>query len=616
MKLSATSLFGNIVPKENSHMASIPEKGPKAGDILYLPQGVFRVEAKSFSPAGSRLRLASATGKVLSVLSSEIRPYTKFEQKLASFIRFAFNPDFDTYVKESIRSHGLPVDEDMDWSKWFEKHTQSYKAVGGEELRDEAIHNLLVWALVEKDVLGKFDASKLEDVKAKGLPLERQITNYLIARFRYRFDYIENYMRDNGTNPDEISGETQSEEVPGIFEKTEGHYESPVELAHAVEEDAQFGRFRDEFNRWVHSEDSGIKPKAALPIRVLFDLILVADDPKPRFIVEEFTKLTGLSPETMKKSVKRLGEALMDFSEQAPRGLVNLPVVRRLREVAQAKSSSIKQESGMSLKNKLAALRQKHAPKPPVKKVDKWAKLRRIAEEQPEEMGYALGEVSLALADLAVAADYLAENLGVGPEAVEEEEQAMAAGMKMTAAKKAALHKSAVLKAAAKFRRIATNEPGSLAQAIQEVYHTMDSVAEGIENLAQNLGIDLDSNSMDETDEGLGGLGELGLGELGEGFESPEAPNLEEGMELGPGPEDEPTMEPTEGMKESALHEEIDAADWEYLLEERVGILMDSGMPEEEAQDKALIDIERNFGPKPLTAAKKAKLRMMARRMK
>jgi hypothetical protein len=572
-------------------LAIMSDIGFHPGQVLHLPEGLFRIEAKSFNSKGVKVRLASvADGAILSKVSGELHPYSPCEQKLAHFIRFAFNQDFDKYVKDSIRAHGLPVDEEMDWSKWFEANTGTYKSIGGDQLRDEAIHNLLIWALVEKDVLGKYDPTKVTDETSKALPVERQLTNYLIARFRYRFDYIKKYMVENGTDPNELSGDSPDGETPGIFDRKEGDFDSPQELAQKVQEDVQFNKFRTEFIQWLQSDKSGLQKRTVGPVKVLFDLILVADNPKPANIVHQFVALTGAAESSMKGYIKQLGKALVSFSEQAPKGLVNLPLISQIR--ALAPKSSSKKESTVSLKEKLAALKAKYAPVAPAPsepKIDKWAKLRHIAENEPEEMGGALGELAVAFAELAEAADALAENLGVDPEAAPAEEGEVAPEMAV-AAKKAKY---------AKFRQIAMDSPGSLVDALQEVYGTLDTVAEGIENLAQNLGIDL--GVAPEADLEMGGdmdaPADLGM-----------APDLgaEPGLEEAPpvGPMDAPAA-PDDMMAASA---KIDAEEWEYLYQERVGIKEDSGIAKAEAEAQAKAEITKTYGPKPITAARRAML--------
>lgn len=164
----------------------------------------------------------------------------------------------------------------------------------------------------------------------------------------------------------------------------------------------------------------------------------------------------------------------------------------------------------MSLKNKLALLRKKvESGKAPAPKVDKYAKLKRVAEEEPEELGSALGELTEAFVELAEAADALRDNLDLGevdaPAENDQEEESVTERSEKTSRRK----KKASKKFASSLRKLALEAPGSLAEALQEVYSTLDSVAEGIENLAQNLGIELQAEplmDMDTTpDMGMGG---------------------------------------------------------------------------------------------------------------
>ena len=64
--------------------------------------------------------------------------------KISALVRLAFNPDFDSYVKTAIEAKGLPVDPKMDWAKWLEGVYRSSVSPLKAELRDEAIHHMLI----------------------------------------------------------------------------------------------------------------------------------------------------------------------------------------------------------------------------------------------------------------------------------------------------------------------------------------------------------------------------------------------------------------------------------------------------------------------------------------
>lgn len=489
MKLTA-SLFKDLVVAK---MATRADVGFLPGQILNLEGGVFRVEAKIFDPKGSRFRLASLDGsKILSVEAKDLRPMSPLEVRVARFVHLAFNKDFDMYVKESVRSHGFPVDEDMDWSRWWEAKTRGKFGYAGEDLRDEAVHNLIIWALVENNKLADFDPSRLNPEIQK-LPLEKQITSFLQRVFSDRLDYIYDYINNATGKGKETPGEIQTEDGSiNLMDRSNSDAESAEDVHAEAEDNKIFRDFRTAFFTWLDSNESGFQKRSLEPMKVLFDLIILSDDPKPRFIAESFVELTGASKSSMRGYTEKLADALVRFSQKAPEGLINLPLVNKLKALAPSKASSLSKdasskESNMSLEKKLAALKAKHSKKT-APKVDKYAKLRRIAEEEPEAMGDAVSELTLAFATLADAADALAENLDLVSEDKLQEEVEETTDKAAKLAKKAKLKN---FKFAAAFKRIAMENPGSLADALSEVYSTLDTVAEGIENLAQNLGIEL-----------------------------------------------------------------------------------------------------------------------------
>jgi hypothetical protein len=184
-------------------------------------------------------------------------------------------PALYEYVKDSIRSHGYPVDEDMNWSKWFEHKTRHTFAYAGEELRDEAVHNLIIWALIENDKLGGFNPASLNE-RVQALPLEKQITSYLQRVFDDRMDYIRSYISKSTGNGVEFSGENPDDETSGTLEQA-ADYETPHDLHEQAQEDGVFKKFRSSFFEWL-AEDSKFQKRSIEPMNILFDLIILAEN--------------------------------------------------------------------------------------------------------------------------------------------------------------------------------------------------------------------------------------------------------------------------------------------------------------------------------------------------
>lgn len=126
---------------------------------------------------------------------------------------------------------------------------------------------------------------------------------------------------------------------------------------------------------------------------------------------------------------------------------------------------------------------ERHLPSMPgepegskIKVTAKYATLRRVAEEEPKELSHALGELAEAFSSLADASEALMENLDL-----------TSAGEAAPLSEKVASRK----KFASALRKIAGENPEAVEEAVQELYHSLDEIAEAIENLAGNLDIDL-----------------------------------------------------------------------------------------------------------------------------
>jgi hypothetical protein len=106
----------------------------------------------------------------------------------------------------------------------------------------------------------------------------------------------------------------------------------------------------------------------------------------------------------------------------------------------------------------------------------KFATLKRIAIEEPQEVDGALGQLAEGFGELSQALQSMSQNLDLG-------------GVPATASHKARL--AAKKNYAARFRRIAEEAPEQFEMAYNEVYQALDGLAEDMENAADNLGIAL-----------------------------------------------------------------------------------------------------------------------------
>lgn len=106
----------------------------------------------------------------------------------------------------------------------------------------------------------------------------------------------------------------------------------------------------------------------------------------------------------------------------------------------------------------------------------KFATLRRIALEEPQEVDSALSQLAEGFGELSQALTSMSQNLDLG-------------GVPATASLKARL--AAKKNYASRFRRLADEAPEQFEMAYNEVYQALDGLAEDMENAADNLGIAL-----------------------------------------------------------------------------------------------------------------------------
>ena len=108
----------------------------------------------------------------------------------------------------------------------------------------------------------------------------------------------------------------------------------------------------------------------------------------------------------------------------------------------------------------------------------KFATLRRIAADEPQEVDAALSQLAEGFSELGTALQSMSQNLDLG-------------GAPVTASLKARI--AAKKNYAARFRRLAEEAPEQFEGAYNEVYQALDGLAEDMENAADNLGITLAS---------------------------------------------------------------------------------------------------------------------------
>lgn len=397
---------------------------------------------------------------------SVIKPLNLKFSRVAAMMIKAYNKDFDLYVKNAIQEAGLPVDNNMNWSSYLER---IYKSVAKDpETRDEAAHHMIILHLYQLRALDKFDQTKSPDQEN---PLEKKVTTYLKKMFSYSVSKAHKWVEKTYGYGIEMQPEVgQGEDTVNLFDTLDtGKEDDQTEFESA----SDISEFKKEFFPWLTRKWG---KKVGPNLAILFELTLKHDDEDK--VWEEFQATSGKSFSYFKKAIANLRIALSEFISKDLVHPSNLLVkmlndynkrLLNIEEEGQSKpvESSIEKEEDMSGKTshlkKLISSKKKAAEK----LSRKFAAIKRIAEEDPEAVGEALAELRTAFQENAEALEVLAEHLDLTEEDQEEGKLGSA------------------------FRRIAEEEPAELEAALKEIYGNIDVIADGVENLAEHLGITL-----------------------------------------------------------------------------------------------------------------------------
>ena len=186
------------------------------------------------------------------------------------------------------------------------------------------------------------------------------------------------------------------------------------------------------------------------------------------------------------------------------------PKSRNTKPIVEAAQAA--EETTMAKKSARELLREKVAAHAAEKKALKFGRLREVALKESKKAGEAISELAHSMRVVAESFSHLAANLDLTPPPSAASPAAKAAALK---------------KYAAEFRRLAEQNPEMLSDAVIELYHSLDEICAGVENLASNLGIELPTEEAEvEFTEGEG-VPE-GLEVEGEELETPEQESLEQ----------------------------------------------------------------------------------------
>ena len=237
-----------------------------------------------------------SAGLVLSGLRTQeqgrIKSSALSRSVFSSLVRImSFNEDFNIYVHEALKAHNLPIDPKMDWAKWLNRVYRTKVAPNNEEMRDEAIHEVLIHHLFEEksDVLNKFDPARLSE-KIQQRPLEEQVSSYLKTCFIFMMGDAIKYLRKMYPEQETAMGlTTEDPNTPSILNKIQ-HGVVDKEEEELVQ-NVEMRKLRHAFDEWCTRK---LRPATAKQIIQFFDLIIIFDGGQGEML-DEFAARSGVS---------------------------------------------------------------------------------------------------------------------------------------------------------------------------------------------------------------------------------------------------------------------------------------------------------------------------------
>ena len=550
---------------------SFPERKTgflEPGDMGVASNGkAFLVTASRLTKTGASYKVSFEDGTSIplegeGVMSFEDMGDTNSPMGRVAAMRLAMNPDFDLYVKTSITDHDLPVDEDMNWAKWLESTYRTMVAPTNEEVRDEAIHHMLIENLFRYDALARFDASRLP-ASIQKLPLAKQVSSYLKGYFlQQRSDCVEWIKKTYGTGKEML-----------ILDDAEGS-ENFINNPEYSEEDTGFSgsiskidteKFRKAFLNFLENSAGITHRKTKEKVIMLFNLILDTPASKPGEIIEKLAEAAQVSHSTATKLFFTTLPALIEKFMKTPEGAS----LNTSKAPSEAKQSNL--EDSSMRKSRLTAGKRADAPAkcsecgqnlvngfcPTCKnKADKAIKEQAKAMAPKEEpkgpqvksYGSTTTASNKAARTEGTPTAWEIDNERVMPtkdgepegskikveasmdkyatfrHVAEEEPQALSEALvELSDAFSTLAEASEALvenldlapvneegslkekvasrkKFASALRRLAADQPEAVEDAVKELYSSLDEIAAAMENLASNLGIDLvdEESEMDE----------------------------------------------------------------------------------------------------------------------
>jgi hypothetical protein len=173
--------------------------------VRSLDGSAYRVKSKIAGPDGFVFKLANLQGKPVPT-PADFRPVSLAMARFASWLKYhlAYRQDFDLYIKSYIEQYNsthpdsqLPLEaigpdgKPFRWARWFQSEIApklhvKQKGEAGDELKDEAIHEMLFTVMGQRHALDQFGTKIKNFGDVQKLEVARQLTVYLTSAFKFR----------------------------------------------------------------------------------------------------------------------------------------------------------------------------------------------------------------------------------------------------------------------------------------------------------------------------------------------------------------------------------------------------------------------------------------------
>lgn len=462
--------------------------------------------------------------------------------RLGSMLRLAWSvtdsPDWDATLKDLIAKAGLPVDPEVRWAPILHNIFVRDKGLGkgDSEYRDELIQDALV-KLVLRRSLEKFnpDAVKTQDPNYLNLGLAQKVTVYVKQLLRWAAgEALDGEINKPPTESiDALADAGDSDEVDPVVPV------EPAILQNDTDDLRSLSQIREAFFAWLQQRRSGPDPTRLL---LVFDLL--THEPSTEQAVASWKQTTNTGYQSFRKTVLALREALVAFANHGSmrhnQKLVQTINDLRLRslngsEPAAPPSAPLQADPGLipaepqagvgpkaqAMKSSALEPPRSHpktarpdgptpsAPRAPQENpsmpTPKFATLKRLAAEAPEEVSTKVEAIKQHLLDQVTLLENFQEQLDMSPKGAAKFEEAEGDEVP-EAAKPEPEKKDDDADDQPSFeglKKAAEEEPEEIEAAIQDFFLGLDQIMAETEGLAETLGVELVAPELGDGDEGL-----------------------------------------------------------------------------------------------------------------